>query len=141
MVSPFVLCVALLFLLSGGFVGLSGFNFTEGASDDLIVPFCTKFVPNQMECFDEADTFRDYPEDKLCFRGVSNFRSPIGAPQKNIKVDCVSILRFFQTCAYECQIRHCAGGKISCEMTSETEFAMCEMANMRECPYGQGQTR
>lgn len=65
-----VTCLVLLILVMLGFGG-NIIPIAEGATDDLIVPFCTSFVPDQMECFDEADTYRDYPEDRLCFRGVS----------------------------------------------------------------------
>ena len=71
-----VCSIVLFFLVSGGIVDLcgsgGGFDLVRAASDDLIVPFCTQFAPNQMECFDEADVFTDYPEDRLCFRGVGD---------------------------------------------------------------------
>ena len=72
-----VCCIALFILVSGGIVDLGGgggggFDLVRAASDDLIVPFCTQFAPNQMECFDEAGVFTDYPEDRLCFRGVGD---------------------------------------------------------------------
>ena len=71
-------CIALFFLVSGGILDLGsgggggGLDLVMAAMDDLIVPFCTKFAPNQRECFDEAGVFSDYPEDRLCFRGVSD---------------------------------------------------------------------
>ena len=72
-----VCCIVLFILVSGGIVDLGGgggggFDLVRAASDDMIVPFCTRFAPNQMECFDEADVFTDYPEDRLCFRGVGD---------------------------------------------------------------------
>ena len=47
----------------------------------------------------------------------------------------------FQICAYECEVRACPGGNITCELTTETEFALCSMANLEECPFGQGRAK